>query len=44
MCGAFGYEGAKEVSEAVGNKVPVGMIGHQVWDAPKLAKVLEAYA
>jgi hypothetical protein len=42
VCGAFGYEGAKKVSEAVGDKVPVGMIVHQVWNAARLAKLLES--
>ena len=41
VCGAFGYEGAKKVSDAVGDQVPVGMIVHQVWNATKLAKLLE---
>jgi hypothetical protein len=41
LCGAFGYEGAKMVSDAVGDKVPVGMMVHQVWNGPKIAKLLE---
>jgi hypothetical protein len=41
LCGAFGYEGAKKVSDAVGNQIPVGMIVHQVWNGPKIAKLLE---
>ena len=40
VCGAFGYEGAKKVSDAVGDRVPVGMIVHQVWNAKALAKLL----
>jgi len=44
LCGGFGYAGAKAVSDAVGDRASVGMIVHQVWDAPKLAKVLEAWA
>jgi len=41
LCGAFGYEGAKRVSDVVGEKVPVGMTVHQVWNGPKIAKLLE---
>ena len=41
LCGAFGYDGAKKVSDAVGDKVPVGMIAHQVWNGTKIAKLLE---
>lgn len=44
LCGGFGYAGAKAVSDAVGDRASVGMIVHQVWNAPKLAIVLEAYA
>lgn len=40
LCGAFGYEGAKKVHDSVGEKVPVGMMVHQVWNAPKIAKIL----
>ena len=29
LCGGFGYEGAKKVSDEVGDKVPVGMMVHQ---------------
>ena len=41
LCGAFGYEGAKKVHDQVGKEVPVGMMVHQVWNATKLAKLLE---
>jgi hypothetical protein len=41
LCGAFGYEGAKKVSDAVGDEVPVGMMVHQVWNGPKISKLLE---
>lgn len=44
LCGGFGYAGAKIVSEAVGDRASVGMIVLQVWDAPKLAKMLETWA
>jgi hypothetical protein len=44
LCGAFGYAGAKTVSEAVGDKASVGIMVHQVRNAPKLAKALEAWA
>ena len=40
LCGAFGYDGAKRVYDEVGDKIPVGMMVHQVWNAPKLAKLL----
>ena len=43
LCGAFGYAGAKVISEAVGDQVSVGMMVHQVWNAPNLAKALEAW-
>lgn len=40
LCGGFGYDGAKTIHDRVGNKVPVGLVMHQVWNAPKLAQVL----
>lgn len=40
LCGGFGYAGAKRVSDEVGNRVPVGMIVHQIWNADKLAALL----
>jgi len=40
LCGGFGYRGAKEVSDAVGDKASVSMSVSQVLDAPKLAKIL----
>jgi len=43
LCGAFGYAGAKAISEAVGDQASVGMMVHQVWNAPNLAKALEAW-
>lgn len=43
LCPGFGYTGVKAVSDAVGDKVPVGMVTHQLQDAPKLAKALEAW-
>lgn len=42
LCGGFGYEGAKKIYDAVGDKVAIGMVVHQVWNAPKLAKLLES--
>jgi len=42
LCGACGYEGAKIISEAVGNKVPVGMIVHQFDNAPKICEFLKS--
>lgn len=36
LCGAWGYEGASKVAQAVGDKVPVGLVTHQVRNAPKL--------
>jgi uncharacterized OB-fold protein len=41
LCGAFGYDGAKKVHDAVGDKVAVGMMVHQVWNAPQITKLLE---
>ena len=41
LCGGFSYEGAKIVHEAIGDTVPVGMVMHHVWSAPKLANLLE---
>ncbi|GAI80751.1 unnamed protein product [marine sediment metagenome] len=40
LCAAFGYNGAQKVHDEVGDKVPVGLITHQVWNAVKLAKFL----
>lgn len=40
LCGAFGYEGANKVSESIGDKVPVGMVVHQIWNAKALANML----
>lgn len=44
LCGAFGYAGAKVVSESVGNRASVGLMVHQVANAPNLAKALESWA
>lgn len=41
LCGGFGYEGTKKVHDVVGDKVPVGMMVHQVWNSSKLYKLLE---
>jgi len=41
LCGGFGYEGAKTVSETIGKAAPVGMVMHHVWNASKLAELLE---
>jgi len=38
LCGAWGYEGASKVAQAVGDKVPVGSVTHQVRNAPKLVE------
>ena len=43
LCCAFGYAGVKAVSDAVGDKVPVGVVTFQLWEAPKLTKSLEAW-
>ena len=40
LCGGFGYDGAKKIHDEVGGQIPVGLVVHQVWNAPKLAKVL----
>ena len=40
LCGGFGYEGAKAVSDAVSDKTSVSMSVVQVLDAPKLAGIL----
>jgi hypothetical protein len=40
LCGGFGYEGAARVNEAVGGRVPVGVITHQVWNYGAIAKAL----
>ena len=44
LCGAFGFAGAKAVSEAVGDRASVSATLSQVLDAPKLAKILEIWA
>lgn len=41
LCGAFGYGGAKAVSDAVGDKAQVSMTVSEILAAPKLAKILE---
>jgi hypothetical protein len=38
LCGGFGYAGAKSVHDAVGGRVPVGMIVHQEGNSPQLAE------
>ena len=43
LCGGFGYDGAKRIHDEVGSQIPVGLVVHQVWNAPKLAKVLGGY-
>jgi hypothetical protein len=43
LCGASGYAGGKAVSEAVGDKVPVGIMVHQFDNAPKICKLLEKF-
>jgi len=44
LCGAFGYAGAKAVSDAVGDRASVSPTVSQVLDAPKLAKILETWS
>jgi hypothetical protein len=41
LCGAFGYAGAKAVSDAVGEKAQVSMTVSEITAAPKLAKILD---
>lgn len=41
LCGGFGYEGAKKIHDRVGDKVPVGLVVHQVWNAPAISKLFE---
>ena len=38
LCGGFGYDGAKKVYDAVGDKIPVGMVVHQEANASTLAE------
>lgn len=40
LCGACGYEGAKKVRDAVGDKVPVGMMVHQFDNAPRICELI----
>jgi len=41
LCGACGYEGAKKVYDAVGDKVPVGMMVHQFDNAPNICELIK---
>jgi len=41
LCGANGYKGGQMVYEAVGDKVPVGIIVHQFDNAPAIGKLIE---
>jgi hypothetical protein len=41
LCGACGYEGAHKVRDAVGDKVPVGMMVHQFDNAPKICELIK---
>jgi hypothetical protein len=43
LCGASGYSGGKAVSDAVGDKVPVGIIVHQFNNSPNICKLLENF-
>lgn len=43
LCGASGYGGGKAVHEAVGDKVPVGIIVHQFDNSPNICKLLEKF-
>jgi hypothetical protein len=43
LCGASGYAGGKAVSDAVGDKVPVGIIVHQFDNSPNICKLLEKF-
>lgn len=42
LCGGFGYEGAKIVHARVGDKIPVGLVVHQVWNAPAISTLFES--
>jgi hypothetical protein len=44
LCGASGYAGGKAVYDAVGDKVPVGIIVHQFDNSPIICKLLEKFA
>ena len=43
LCGASGYAGGKAVYDAVGDKVPVGIMVHQFNNAPNICKLLEKF-
>ncbi|MBW2369355.1 MAG: hypothetical protein JRH15_15910 [Deltaproteobacteria bacterium] len=43
LCGASGYAGGKAVHDAVGKKVPVGIIVHQFDNSPNICKLLEKF-
>jgi hypothetical protein len=41
LCGGFGYEGTARIQNALGDKIPVGIMVHQVWNAAQLAKLIK---
>jgi len=43
LCGANGYSGGKAVYDAVGDKVPVGIIMHQFDNSPNICRLLEKF-
>jgi hypothetical protein len=40
LCGGFGYDGARKVCEAVGDRAAVGVVTHQVSNYRPLAEAL----